>query len=89
LAAEIVALDAVQAAVTDRDFPQAVRLVDDYRREFPRGQLAPDADALAIEALAALGNRAELELRAARFLSRYPKDPHRARVAALAEPEPL
>lgn len=86
LAAEVAALDSVQKALGSGDFPRALRLVDDYHREFPRGQLTPDADALSIEAVEALGNRTELAIRARQFLRRYPKDPHAARIATLVEP---
>jgi hypothetical protein len=86
LAAEVSALDAVKRAITARDFPRALRLVAEYHRAFPHGQLAPDADALAIEALEASGDRSELSTRAARFLRQYPNDPHAARIAAFIEP---
>jgi hypothetical protein len=55
-----------------------------YNRHFPEAQLAPDADALAIEAPAEQGSRAEAARRSARFLSQYPKDPHAARVQLLS-----
>jgi hypothetical protein len=86
LAAEVSALDAVQRAITARDFPRALRLVAEYHRAFPHGQLAPDAEALAIEALETSGNRSELATRAARFLRQYPNDPHAGRIAAFVEP---
>lgn len=86
LAAEVAALDGIQQAVTGRAFLSALRLVEQYHRDFPQGQLSADADALAIEALEALGNQSELAQRATRFLSQYPGDPHAARIGALVEP---
>jgi hypothetical protein len=85
LAREIEALDAVQTALTRRDFDRALELAERYPREFPSGQLGAEAAALGIEALAGQGNRVEAKRRAEIFLDRYPKDPHRARVAAIAE----
>ena len=49
------------------------------------GELAPEAEVVALEALAGRGERAALEARAARFLARYPADPHAARVRALVQ----
>jgi len=88
LAAEVAALDRVRSAIAARTYLRALRLVDDYHAAFPAGQLAPDADALAIEVYAAQGDRAEAVVRAARFLERYPNTPHAAHIAALTEHEP-
>lgn len=85
LAAEIEALDAVRTALARRDFDRAFELAERYPRAFPAGQLGADAAALGIEALAGQGNRVEAKRRAALFAERYPNDPHRARVAAIAE----
>ncbi len=82
LYAEVAALDTVQATAADGDFARAVELVDAYHRDFPHGQLAPDAEALAVEALAHAGRRVEASRRARRFLATYPNDPHAARIAA-------
>lgn len=85
LAAEVLALDELRAAATAKDFARAVAGVDDYSRAFPRGQLAADADAIAIEALDARGDHDEAAKRAARFLLRYPKDPHAARMKLVVD----
>jgi hypothetical protein len=85
LAAEVAALDAVRSAIAGRTYLRALRMIDDYHRAFPAGQLAPDAEALAIEAFAAEGDRAAAEQRATQFLERYPNTPHAARIAALLE----
>ena len=85
LAREIEALDAVQGSLTRRDFARAFELAERYPKAFPAGQLEAEAAALAIEALAGQGNHAEAKRRALTFLRRYPNDPHRARVAAIAD----
>lgn len=85
LAAEVALLDEARNTLAAGDLEQVLRLVDHYREEFPSGQLAPDADVVAIEALAALGDRAQVTLRAKRFLDFYPRDPHVARIRSLAE----
>jgi hypothetical protein len=51
-----------------------------YQREFPKGELRVDAEVLAIEALAGAGRTAEAQRRAQQFLSQRPADPHVARV---------
>jgi hypothetical protein len=83
LGAQVTLLDAARAAVAAGAFAEALRATDRFQREFPKGELAPDAEVVAIEALAAQGEREALSLRAGRFLARYPADPQAARVKAL------
>lgn len=80
LAAEVAALDAARMA---GDADETLRLVDRYQYDFPAGELAADAEVVAMEALAAKGDRREVTLRVARFLARYPNDPHAAEVRRL------
>lgn len=84
LGAQVALLDAARAAARTGQASQALALTNRYQRQFPAGELAPDAEVVAIEALAAEGDRATLAGRIARFLARYPSDPHAARVRALA-----
>ena len=63
---------------------EALRLADQYRSDYPNGELAPEAEVVAIEALAARADQPALAARAARFLARCPSDPHAARVKWLA-----
>ncbi|MBN2196042.1 MAG: outer membrane protein assembly factor BamD [Polyangiaceae bacterium] len=84
LGAEVARLDEARTASRAGDHGEAIRIVEDYRREFPNGALAPDAEVVALEALAKLGERAEVARRAARFLARYPNDPHAGRAKRLA-----
>jgi hypothetical protein len=80
LAAEVAALDAARKAGSA---DETLRLVDRYQYDFPAGELTADAEVVAMEALSAKGERDELALRAARFLARYPNDPHAAEVRRL------
>jgi hypothetical protein len=80
LAAEVAMLDAARQA---GDPDTTLRLVDRYRYEFPEGELAADAEVVAIEALAAKGERDEVARRVARFLAAHPNDPHAAEVKRL------
>lgn len=84
LAAEVARIDAARDANAAGNYDEAVRLVERYHRDFPRGALAPDADVVALEAVAAQADRVEVARRAALFLARYPADPHAARVKSLA-----
>jgi TolA-binding protein len=84
LAAEVSRIDAARSASTGGANDEAIRLIERYHQDFPKGALAPDADVVALEAVAAKGDKAEITRRAALFLSRYPADPHAARVKWLA-----
>jgi len=86
LAAEVARIDAARTASSNGKHDEAIRLIERYHLDFPDGALAPDADVVALEAVAAKHDRAEVARRAARFLSQYPGDPHAARVRGLAEP---
>jgi hypothetical protein len=84
LAAEVARLDAARTSNAVGDYDETIRLIERYHREFPDGALAPDAEVVALEAVAAKRDQAETARRAALFLSRYPGDPHAARVRWLA-----
>jgi hypothetical protein len=85
LAAEVSRIDAARMASAAGDYDEAVWLIGRYHRDFPDGALAPDADVVALEAVAAKRDRPETARRAALFLSRYPGDPHAVKVRRLAE----
>ena len=84
LAAEVARLDAARTSNAVGDYDETIRLIERYHREFPDGALAPDAEVVALEAVAAKRDQPETARRAALFLSRYPGDPHAARVRWLA-----
>jgi hypothetical protein len=83
LAAEVAMLDDARKAAAAGDPDTALRLIDRYQYEFPEGELAADAEVVAIEALAAKGQRDEVARRVARFIALRPNDPHAADVKRL------
>jgi hypothetical protein len=85
LAAEVSRIDAARTANAAGDYDEVVWLVERYHRDFPGGALAPDADVVALEAVAAKRDGLETARRAALFLSRYPDDPHAEKVKWLAK----
>jgi len=85
LAAEVSLIDEARTAVMLGEHDEAVHIIERYHRDFPSGALAPDADVVALEAAAAKRDASEVARRAALFLSRYPSDPHAARVRWLAK----
>jgi len=80
LAAQVAMLDAARAALSSGALAEALRLAERYRDAFPNGELAPEAELVAIEVLVEQGARPLAVQRATRFLARYPGDPHTARV---------
>ena len=80
LAAQVSLLDTARSALAAGAYAEALSLAERYRTEFPNGELAPEAEVVAIEALVEQGERQPALERAARFLARYPGDPHSARV---------
>ncbi len=85
LALEVQRLDSIRSAGRAHAYAEVLRLVAGYHREFPKGALGPDADVLALEALAERHDYAQLAARASAFLSQYPKDPHASKVRKWAE----
>jgi hypothetical protein len=66
--------------------PQAaLALTQEDERLFPAGDLAPEREVLAIEALARLGRTAEARSRFDAFRARFPQSPHVARLRALLD----
>jgi hypothetical protein len=55
---------------------KALALAQEAAREFPRGQLVEEREAIAIRALAGLGRTQAANTRAERFLARYGSGPH-------------
>jgi hypothetical protein len=83
LAEEIERLDEARVASELGRHREALRLVEAYHYEFPRGALAREADVIAIDSVAAQGDRATLQQLGESFLRRYPADAHSPRVRAL------
>jgi hypothetical protein len=83
LLAEVRALEAVSAAIGAAQLDRAARELDAYRRRFGRGELAIEADVLAIQIAAARGDDAAASAGAERLLARPEAEHYRARVHAL------
>ncbi len=58
----------------------ALRLLEAARVDFPHGSLGQERDALAVEALAASGQKDAASARAQAFLRRFPASPHASNV---------
>ena len=65
------------------DPARALAAAEEHRRRFTGGVLAQEREVIAISALAALGQRGEARVRAARFVASYPRSAHRPGVEAL------
>jgi len=85
LGQQVAALDRARDALTSGNAAGALRQVDEYDRQFPRGALAQEAAALRIEALFQQGNRDAALSLAERFLASNPRSPHAARIRLLVE----
>jgi hypothetical protein len=67
-------------ALLDRDPAAAYRLITQSEREFPRGLLSEERQALGIVALARTGAADQAEQSARQFFQRYPQSPLRERI---------
>lgn len=63
-----------------RDPAASLALLDDHAARFANGQLAPEREVLAVEALRALGRTEDAEARLRRFRTRYPGSIHLRRL---------
>jgi hypothetical protein len=83
LAAEVAQLDAARTALAAGAYSEAKRLLAQFHRDFPRGELATEARVIHLELLSAKGDTAALQREGGRFLDLYPRDPHAERVRQL------
>lgn len=72
LTAERSLLDVARTALGRGDFANALASVDAHQKRFPKGALAEEREALAVQALAGAGRRDEARLRAERFARSFP-----------------
>jgi hypothetical protein len=72
LTAERALLDPARTALGRGDGANALALAGKHEQRFPTGKLAEEREAIAVQALAALGRKDEARIRGERFLSRYP-----------------
>jgi len=80
LAAEAAQIERARRALASSAPDAALALLDRYDSESPTHALAPDAQALRIQAERARGNSARARGLAKRFLAAHPNDPHAERV---------
>jgi hypothetical protein len=85
LLAEVRALEAVSTAIDAGQPGRAARELAAYRRRFAQGELAIEADVLAIQIAVARGDRETASAGAERLLARPEADHYRARVRALLD----
>jgi len=83
LRGEILLVDGARAALAEGSPGRALRLVQRYAVRFPHGALAPEAQALRIEALAASGQPARARALARAFIAEHPGSPLTDRIARL------
>ncbi|WP_437337482.1 hypothetical protein [Sorangium sp. So ce394] len=84
LASELALLDTARRALRRGDPAAALALLDRHAREFAGAQLADEAAAIRVEALASQGDRAGARAAARRFLEAHPGSPHADRVESAA-----
>jgi hypothetical protein len=75
LAQELASVDQARSALRSGNAAAALELVSRYERSYKRPRFAPEASALRIEALIALGRRAEAAQLARAFMARHPGHP--------------
>jgi Outer membrane lipoprotein len=86
LRAESALLAAARAELRGGDPAAAQRTLERLATRFPRGVLHQERDVLAIEVLAARGEREAAARRAATFIRAYPESPHRDKVQGFLAP---
>ncbi len=85
LSAERALLDRAQTALVAGDAPTASVAVAEHLREFPRGRLVEEREALRVQVLVR-SDRSDVARRVAdRFVDRYPRSIHRSAVEAAVE----
>jgi hypothetical protein len=72
LLAEREILDRARDALAQRDGTQALALVEEHARAFPRPLLAEEREALAVQALVISGRSSEARARGAQFRATWP-----------------
>lgn len=83
LAEEVQRMQAIRRELRAGRTAEAMRLLDQYRTDYPTGVLADEALVLRVEALIHVGRNEEARLLARRFLAERPRSPYSARVSTL------
>ena len=86
LAAEIRAIESIQGLVGWGQAQHARRALADYRRRFPQGELALEADLLEVDVAVLAGDRPHAQALARELLARPAAGRYRARLDALLAP---
>jgi type IV secretory pathway VirB10-like protein len=76
------------SAYAERNFGNALTLVSEHAKRFPRGVLSEEREALRVGSLSAAGRTAEARRAAAAFAQRFPRSVLLARIQAFARPNP-
>lgn len=83
LAAELAQLDVARRAVAAHNPRQALRVLDDYERRFPKPHLPTEATVLRIEALVGSGANARAQKLGEALLAKQPNSPYERRIRSL------
>ena len=75
-------IDTARTALMRGDYEEAIAATHRHTRRFPQGSMIEEREAIAIVALSRSGRGAQANLRAERFIARYPRSVHRAMVDA-------
>lgn len=78
-AAELRLVAKGQSAITSKDYGEALRIADEYKRTYPRGHFAEDGEALRILALCGSESRKGADA-GRRFLRTHPRSIHANRI---------
>lgn len=88
LAEELALLEHARVAMLAGQWTSTLEALEEHRSRFPSAQLAPERDALLVEALFAAGRNREAEAQARAFLQEFAGSPQAGRVkASLVEHE--
>jgi len=82
---QVKAMDRARQALASGKALEALLLLDQFSRDFPRSALSLEAEVLKIEACAAGGRRARAIYLAERFLASHPHDTHAPRVRGVLD----
>lgn len=82
LSLEAATLDAARRALLGGDASRALALLDQYQREFPRGQLGPEALLMRLDAMVRRGDRAGAAALARQRLATVPSGSYATRLRA-------
>jgi hypothetical protein len=77
---EVELMGRARAALGRNDASQALALLEEHAKKFPRGTLGPERDASRIMALCALGRTQQAKTHATKFMRKHPRSALTARV---------